>query len=101
MSSSQSVIESSSSTDAEYNEISDYELEIEEFESISDKVSHSDSEAREEASSSNLAAPEPYDDEPLADEEWIRNYNEKRQIEATLLQTLNDRLNGKVSIADW
>ena len=68
MSSSEPVIQSSSSMGAEYNEISDYELEIEEFESISDKGSHSDSEAHEEASSSNLAAPEPYYDEPFGDE---------------------------------
>ena len=65
MSSSEPVIQSSSSMGAEYNEISDYELEIE---SISDKGSHSDSEAHEEASSSNLAAPEPYYDEPFGDE---------------------------------
>ena len=100
MSTSESIIESFSSSDAselEASDISDYELELEEFESLSDGGTQS----KAGKLSSSFSMPAPYDDEPIADEEWVNKYNEKKEKESTLVQTLQDRLDNQTSIEDW
>ncbi len=69
MSTSESIIESFSSSDAselEVSEISDYELELEKFESFSDGGTQSEA--------GKLLSSFSYDDEPIADEEWVNKY---------------------------
>ena len=55
----------------------------------------------ESEKASGLCAPEPYDDEPLADAEWIDKYKEKKENEAIEIQALQGRLEGRVPISDW
>ena len=43
----------------------------------------------------------PYEGEPIADEEWLAQYNEERQAEDDLLGKLQRRLDGSESIASW
>jgi hypothetical protein len=100
MSTSESIIESHSSSDTselEASEISDYELELEEFESLSDRESQSEAGQV----SSSISMPAPYDDEPLADEEWTDEYQERKEKESTFIQALQDRLDSQIPIEDW
>ncbi|CAB3991110.1 Hypothetical predicted protein [Paramuricea clavata] len=77
MSTSESYIEESSSA-SEVEEISDYELEVEEFESLSDGASHGHVSSASEKNVASVSAPALYDDEPIADEEWVQNYIERK-----------------------
>ncbi|XP_065068882.1 uncharacterized protein LOC135694120 [Rhopilema esculentum] len=43
----------------------------------------------------------PYMDEPLADDEWIKNYNRERREEEQQIEKLNRRLNGTEPLATW
>ena len=79
MSTSESHDDESSSSTSEIEEISDYELEVEEFESLSDGAFHSDVPSASKKNVASFSAPVPYDDEPLADEEWVQNYLEKNK----------------------
>ena len=76
MSTSQTYDDESSSSTSEVGEISDYELEVEKYESFSDGASRSDVSNASDKNVSNLSAPKPYDDEPIANEEWVQNYLE-------------------------
>ena len=100
MSTSETYDDESSSSTSEIGEISDYELEVEEYESFSDgasrsKVSDSDKNVP------NLSAPKPYDDEPIADEEWVQNYLEKKEKAKAHVNAMQQRLDKKIPITDW
>ena len=97
-------MESSSSSDASgfgTEGISNYEQELEEYESLSDGTSDSHVAHVSEEISGMFSAPAPYDDEPIADEEWVRRHEEKKEKESSHAQTLQDRLDDKISISDW
>ena len=79
MSTSESHDDESSSSNSEIEEISDYELEVEEFESLSDGAFHSDVPNASKKNVASLSAPAPYNDEPIADEEWVQNSKGKRK----------------------
>lgn len=80
MCTSETYDDESSSSTSEVGEISDYELEVEEYESFSDGASRSDvSNNASDKNVPNISAPKPYDDEPIADEEWVQNYLEKKE----------------------
>ena len=44
---------------------------------------------------------EPYADEPLADEEWLKNYRWEQAENEELEKELTKRLNNSVRVADW
>ena len=91
--------ESSSST-SEIEEILDYELEVE-FESLSDGAFHSDVPNASKKNVASLSAPAPYDDEPIANEEWVQNYLEKKEKEKARVNAMQERLYEKIPITDW
>ena len=43
----------------------------------------------------------PHESEPIADEEWLAQYNKERQAEDDLLGKLQRCLDGSESIASW
>lgn len=43
----------------------------------------------------------PYMDEPLADEEWIQNYNQDRREEGDRLERFGRRLDGTEPLDSW
>ena len=43
----------------------------------------------------------PYSGEPLADEEWLRNYNMRRARAQEKESLLNERLNGSAAASSW
>ena len=61
MSTSESHDDESSSSTSEVEEISDYELEVEEFESLSDGAFHGDVPNTSKKNVASLSAPAPYD----------------------------------------
>ena len=42
-----------------------------------------------------------YTDEPLADAEWIKNYQEEMKANEELERSLKDRLQGNVELKEW
>ena len=73
MSTSETYDHVSSSSTSEVEEMPDYELDVEECEWFSNEASRSDvSNNASEKNVPNLSAPKPYDDEPIADEEWVQ-----------------------------
>ena len=101
MSTSQTYDDESSSSTSEVGEISDYELEVDEYESFSDGASRSDVSNASDKNLSNLSAPKPYDDEPIADEEWAQNYLEKKEKAKAHVNAMQERLDKKIPITDW
>ena len=104
MSTSGSIVESHSSSSAseqEASDISEYELEVEEFESLSDGDRGDGGSETQSTGLPGSIMPAPYNEEPLADEEWASEYNKKKEKEATLLQALQDRLDSQIPIEDW
>ena len=91
-----SVDESSSSGSSE--------IEFLDFETLSDgclSQGHGQSSLVESEEASSLSAPVPYDDELIADAEWIEKYQEKKASKAIQIKTLQGRLEGTVPITDW
>ena len=43
----------------------------------------------------------PYDEEPIADEEWVKKYHQKEEKKSTLRQALQDWLDNKIPMEDW
>ena len=43
----------------------------------------------------------PYEDEPLADEDWLAHYYEERRLEVQKLEMLRSCLNGRVTLERW
>ena len=87
-----------SSTSFEFDDVDDYELEVEEFDAEGDEGSSTKALPDREPDSNinvyNSAVPVSYDDEPLADEEWIRDYEEERETERNRVEALQKRLEG-------
>ena len=101
-SSSTSEVGEISDYELEVGEISDYELEVEEYESFSDGASRSDvSNNASDKNVPNISAPKPYDDEPIADEEWVQNYLEKKEKAKAHVNAMQERLDKKIPITDW
>ncbi len=101
MSTSEIYDEESSSSTSEVEEISDYELEVEEFESLSDGTSHSHASSAGDKNVAGSSALAPYDDEPIADEEWVQNYIERKEKEKVHVNAMQERLDEKIPITDW
>ena len=92
--------ESSSSDKSEFDEVSDFEEEREEFDSLSEGTSASEPMPSEDVVSA-LSGFTPYDDEPIADEEWLRMYQEKKEKESNRVKALQDRLDEEIPVTDW
>ena len=104
MSTSELSVDESSSSGSSEIEFLDFEMEVQEFETLSDASSrhgHGQSSLVKSEEASSLSAPVPYDDEPIADAEWIEKYQEKKASEAIQIKTLQGRLEGTVPITDW
>ena len=78
--------------DSEVAEMEDYELEVE---GLPNSGFIADIASNEEG---NLEA---YADDLLADEEWLKLYENKRKEEEALEKTLQKRLNGAENVRDW
>ncbi len=44
---------------------------------------------------------QPYQDEPIADAEWVANYYEERREQEDRLEMLRGRLEGCVTVESW
>ncbi|XP_067048448.1 uncharacterized protein [Acropora muricata] len=82
------------SDDTEMNSIDGYELEDE---GHSSRVSPRSPETSSDSSDDDVA----YTDEPMADAEWIKNYQEEMKANEELEQGLKDRLQGNVELKEW
>ena len=95
MSSESSDLETSfDSDDTEMNFIDGYELEDE---GHSSRVSPRSPETSSDSSDGDAA----YTDEPLADAEWIKKYQEEMKANEELERSLKDRLQGNVELEEW
>ncbi|KXJ09646.1 uncharacterized protein LOC110246688 [Exaiptasia diaphana] len=82
-----------SEEDSEYNFIPGHFFPVECEPGVS---SESDFEADE-----NIRGVEPYSAEPLADENWLEEYNKRQEEKKQKLEKLKDRLVGKETIKNW
>ncbi|XP_031560222.1 uncharacterized protein LOC116296353 [Actinia tenebrosa] len=96
--SSESDLASYDSDDSEFNYIPgiyvprvNYEEENENYERDSNAVEDDD----------NLPFVGPYENEPLADEEWLKEYKRKKEIEDALRQKLQERIDGVDPCSNW
>lgn len=87
--------ESSSSHTSGIEQISDFELEVEEFESLSEGAGSVHDVV------SGFSAAVPYQEEPIADEEWVERYREKKENERFNLSALQERTSGKIAVTSW
>ena len=76
--------------DSDINFIPGYIMECPERENSSNDSSDQDE--------SNLGA---YVDEPLANEEWLENYNRQERERLELIEKLRKRLDGSVKVSEW
>ena len=104
MSTSELPADESSSSESSEITISDFELEVEQFENLSDEssnTSHGQSSLAGSKKASGLIAPAPYNDEPLADAEWIQKYKERKENESIQIKALQGRLDGTIPVSHW
>ena len=109
MSASESYSDNSSTSfDSDLDVIEDYELEVEEFDSPSEQdEAPSTSQAADMAgntgSSLNSAGAVAirYEDEPIADDDWVERYKEEMETERNRFETLEKRLDGRILTSDW
>ena len=92
---------SSDTSNLEPSEVSDYELEIEEFETQSEESQSDTLAVSTTTTARSVLLPTPYEDEPIADEKWTSEYNERREQENMRVQELQDRLDSQIPIDDW
>jgi len=93
---------SQSSSETDLESISENNSECD-FEQDSVFAIESELDFEREAANDNelLSGVEPYSREPLADENWLDEYNKRQQEKQQKLQLLSDRLNGKETISNW
>lgn len=87
-------------TDSEDSDISfipEYDIEIEEDDGDSRSMATSSQESLESLDSCDMA----YADEPLADEEWIAQYEKEVKENEDLERKLEKRLNGTEEVDSW
>ena len=109
MSASESYSDNSSTSfDSDLDVIEDYELEVEEFVSPSEQdeaPSTSQAPDMPENTGSFLnsagAVAIPYEDEPIADDDWVERYEEEMEIGRNRFETLEKRLDGRILTSDW
>ena len=85
--------------------VSENEYESE-FDQISDVESGECSKSIGQTSSNAMAASSDNDsyawaDDPVADDEWTENYEEKMRQQGILQETLMRRLDGSTQLLDW
>ena len=79
------------SDDSDINFIPGYIMENSEL------VKNSDDDSSVEELNVGLA----YADEPLADEEWLANYNRQEKERLEIVEKLCKRLDGSVQLSEW
>ncbi|XP_046855950.1 uncharacterized protein LOC124449052 [Xenia sp. Carnegie-2017] len=95
--SSSSSLSIESLNDSDNDSISKYMMGAEESLVIVDHLSDS-IDASEHFIESQLL---PYQDEPVADEEWVQNYHDGLRERQFFLETLLDRFNNRVPLEQW
>ena len=80
------------SDDSDINFIPEYIMENSEL------VKNSDDDSSVEELNVGLAL---YADEPLADEEWLANYNRQEKERLEIEEKLCKRLDGSVQLSEW
>ncbi|CAB4021612.1 Hypothetical predicted protein [Paramuricea clavata] len=97
--------ESSSSVESECEssgDIDDYELEVEEFDVGSASASNEASgKSWEDNTVAAATAVFPYSDEPIADIEWIEEYEREKESEKLHVEALKQRLDGTIAVSQW
>ncbi|XP_028513515.1 uncharacterized protein LOC110234613, partial [Exaiptasia diaphana] len=74
---------------------SDYEIKDERTESEASESNHSDSETSECFDEGH------HTEEPIADQQWLNEYEESEAQHAKLEKMLTDRLTGKIHVDEW
>ena len=80
--------ETCSSAHSECEYIKDYELEVEQFDVGS-------------TSPSNEASGKEWEDNTVADTEWVERYETERVKEKLHVEALQQRLDGRVAVSQW
>lgn len=79
---------------SEFSTFSDYDLEVDEDDDVDVDLN---SDALQELNLNKF----PYSEEPLADQEWVKDYNQKVKETEELKEQLVKRLDGTISTSEW
>ena len=88
-----------SSAESDFNEVEEYEIEVEEFE-LQTEINDAEKSSSSEADVVGTVVV-PYDEEPIADEEWVENYEREKENQAKPYTELQERLDGQISTINW
>lgn len=90
--------DSTSSFESDFNEVDEYDVEVEEYESPTE-ASHDEKGFCAEADVG--AGVVPYEEEPIADEEWVKEYETNKESEKKRFAELQERLDDQIPISNW
>ena len=93
--------DSSTSFDSDLDVVEDYELEVEEFDLPSEQYEGPSTTQDEDTLNCAGGVAVPYEDEPIVDDDRVEKYEEERQREKIRFETLEKRLDGRISTSDW
>ena len=82
--------QSHNSDDSQFNYIPGYAIEVKD-----------EANVNEERAALDLDTFEPYEDEPIATEEWVAEYKEKQETQADFERKLQDRYDQKNPVDSW
>ncbi|XP_028394543.1 uncharacterized protein LOC114518750 [Dendronephthya gigantea] len=101
--------DNSTSYDSDSDVVEDYELEVEEFDSPSEQdeglstspSTQGQADMPDNPINSVGAVAVAYENEPIADDDWVEKYEEERETDRIRFETLEERLNGTIPTSDW
>ena len=96
--------DSTSSFESDFNEVDEYDVEVEEYESAESptEVSHDENVEKGFCAEADVGAGVvPYGEEPIADEEWVKKYETNKETEKKRSAELQERLDGQIPISNW
>lgn len=93
--------DSTSSFESDFNEVDEYDVEVEEYESAESPTEVSHDEKGFCAEADVGAGVVPYGEEPIADEEWVKKYETNKETEKKRSAELQERLDGQIPISNW
>ena len=106
MSASESYSDDSSiSYDSDLDTSEEYELEVEEYDSPSEKESQEEipTQAQADCNDQNSAGAVvvPYEEEPIADDDWVERYEAEKETARIHFEELQERLDGTIPTSQW
>ncbi|CAB3999985.1 Hypothetical predicted protein [Paramuricea clavata] len=98
--------DSSTSCESDLDTSEEYELEVEEYDSPSEKEPQEESSTQAQFDCNNHqnsagAVVVPYEEEPIADDDWVERYESEKETARIHFEELQQRLDGTIPTSQW